>query len=88
MSKRRNRSTYERASFYSWRVFVNLSAVLFALLLADCAQAQEKIKVSYSSTDTLNSLWTIAQDAGFFKKHGLDAEVVYIGSTTAPFQRL
>src|SRR5262245_12094199 len=46
------------------------------------AQSQEKIRVSYSSTDTLNSLWTIAGDAGFYKKHGLDADVVYIGSST------
>ena len=66
----------------SWRVFVNLSAVLFALLLADWAQAQDKIKIAYSSTDTLNQIWTITQDAGFFKKNGLDVELVYIGSTT------
>jgi NitT/TauT family transport system substrate-binding protein len=46
------------------------------------AQAQDKIKVAYSSTDTLNQIWTIAQDAGFFKKNGLDVELVYIGSTT------
>lgn len=46
------------------------------------AQAQEKIKIAYSSTDTLNQIWTIAQDAGFYKKNGLDVELVYIGSTT------
>jgi NitT/TauT family transport system substrate-binding protein len=46
------------------------------------AQAQDKIKVAYSSTDTLNQIWTITQDAGFFKKNGLDVELVYIGSTT------
>jgi NitT/TauT family transport system substrate-binding protein len=46
------------------------------------AEAQERVKVLYSSTDTLNAIWTVAQDAGFYKKHGLDAEVVYIGSTT------
>src|SRR4249919_1510929 len=45
-------------------------------------EAQEKIRIAYSSTDTLNSIWTVANDAGFYKKHGLDAEVVYIGSTT------
>src|SRR6185436_20027257 len=46
------------------------------------ADAQDKIKVAYSSTDTLNQIWTIAQDAGFYKKNGLDADLVYIGSTT------
>ena len=48
----------------------------------DRAQAQDKIKIAYSSTDTLNQIWTITQDAGFFKKNGLDVELVYIGSTT------
>ena len=46
------------------------------------AQSQEKIKIAYSSTDTINQVWTIAQDAGFYKKHGLDVDLVYIGSTT------
>jgi ABC-type nitrate/sulfonate/bicarbonate transport system substrate-binding protein len=46
------------------------------------AEAQEKIRLSYSSTDTMNHLWTIAQDAGFYKKNGLDVDLVYIGSTT------
>jgi NitT/TauT family transport system substrate-binding protein len=58
--------------------------VTVLLFVADwaTAEAQEKVRVAYSSTDTLNALWTIADDAGFYKKHGLDAEVVYIGSTT------
>ena len=46
------------------------------------AQSQEKIRIAYSSTDTLNQIWTIAYDAGFFKKYGLDVDLVYIGSTT------
>jgi NitT/TauT family transport system substrate-binding protein len=57
-------------------------AVIFLLLPWTQAQSQDKIRIAYSSTDTLNSIWTIADDAGFYKKHGLDAEVVYIGSTT------
>ena len=46
------------------------------------AETQEKVRLSYSSTDTINQVWTIAQDAGFYKKHGLDVDLVYIGSTT------
>ena len=56
--------------------------LLFMLVSWVRAEAQEKIRIAYSSTDTLNSLWTVADDAGFYKKQGLDAEVVYIGSTT------
>ncbi len=67
---------------HSWRRF--LCAVLLFLIgvWPLTAQAQEKIKIAYSSTDTINQVWTIAQDAGFYKKHGLDVDLVYIGSTT------
>jgi ABC-type nitrate/sulfonate/bicarbonate transport system substrate-binding protein len=58
-----------------------LALVLVFYLSADCG-AQEKIRISYSSSDTINSVWTVANDAGFYKKYGLDAELVYIGSTT------
>jgi NitT/TauT family transport system substrate-binding protein len=54
----------------------------FVAVSSGGAQAQEKIKIAYSSTDTLNQIWTIAQDAGFYKKNGLDVDLVYIGSTT------
>jgi NitT/TauT family transport system substrate-binding protein len=72
-----------RENHYRWRNLLNLSAaVLCVTLAADGAQAQDKIKIAYSSTDTLNQIWTIAQDAGFYKKNGLDVDLVYIGSTT------
>jgi ABC-type nitrate/sulfonate/bicarbonate transport system substrate-binding protein len=64
------------------------AGLLLALLLAAAAgpagrsYAQDKIRIAYSSTDSLNSIWTVAQDAGFYKKNGLNAEVVYIGSST------
>ena len=54
----------------------------FVAVSSGGAQAQEKIEIAYSSTDTLNQIWTIAQDTGFYKKNGLDVDLVYIGSTT------
>lgn len=63
--------------------WILLSCLLLALVAAPfAARAQDKIKIEYSSTDTLNQIWTIAQDAGFYKKNGLDVDLVYIGSTT------
>ncbi len=61
-----------------------ISSVIFLLISGSplLAQSQDKIKIAYSSTDTINQVWTIAQDAGFYKKHGLDVDLVYIGSTT------
>lgn len=59
-------------------------AVLILSLLMSWlgAEAQEKIKIAYSSTDATNQVWTVANDAGFYKKYGLDVDLVYIGSTT------
>jgi NitT/TauT family transport system substrate-binding protein len=61
-----------------------LGSILFILIFSfpTLAQSQDRIKIAYSSTDTINQVWTIAQDAGFYKKHGLDVDLVYIGSTT------
>ncbi len=61
-----------------------ISAVLLVLfvLIGARAESQEKIRIAFSSTDSLNGIWTIAQGAGFYKKNGLDADVVYIGSST------
>ncbi len=46
------------------------------------ATAQEKIKLDYSSVDASNAVWYTAQDRGFFKKHGLDSQLIFIPSTT------
>ena len=67
---------------YSRRKFFGLVTVLLIMISEGSARSQDKIKIAYSSTDTINQVWTIAQEAGFFKKNGLDVELVYIGSTT------
>jgi NitT/TauT family transport system substrate-binding protein len=66
------------------RIYRPFTLQLFMLVVIApvLGQAQEKLRVAYSSTDTINQIWTIAQDAGFYKKHGLDVDLVYIGSTT------
>jgi len=70
---------------YRTRGYRRSCLALFLVLIAIPwvrAEAQEKIRIAYSSTDALNGIWTIAQEAGFYKKNGLDADVVYIGSST------
>jgi len=61
-----------------------LLAVVLSLVVfpSTKAEAQERVRIAYSSTDALNGIWTIAHEAGFYKKNGLDADVVYIGSST------
>ena len=68
--------------FRNWKKLLGFIAVLLIIGSAGSAESQDKIKIAYSSTDTLNQLWTIPQEVGFYKKNGLDVELVYIGSTT------
>jgi NitT/TauT family transport system substrate-binding protein len=56
--------------------------LLWIFTIATSTVAQEKVNLSYASVGGANSIWNIAKEAGFYKKRGLDAEVVYIGSTT------
>src|ERR1051325_4432755 len=56
--------------------------IAFMIFSQQVVVAQEKIKLDYSSVDTSNAVWYAAQEAGFFKKHGLDAQLIFIPSTT------
>jgi NitT/TauT family transport system substrate-binding protein len=70
---------------------ISIGVVLFALfqsaLLSD-ARAQEKIRLSHSALETSNSVWFLAQDRGFYKKHGLDVDLLFIQSTTTSVSSL
>jgi NitT/TauT family transport system substrate-binding protein len=60
-----------------------LAALLLSFALSELpVNAQERIKLDYSSADASNSVWFTAQDRGFFKKHGLDSQLIFIPSTT------
>lgn len=67
---------------YRWGWVFTAIGILLITAWSPNAESQEKIRLSYSSTDTINQVWTIAQEAGFYKKYGLDVDLVYIGSTT------
>ena len=58
--------------------------VLIAALLGIRAEAQvraapEKVRIAYSAIGSSQSPIWIAHEAGIFKKHGLDVELVYLG---------
>ncbi|TAJ90796.1 ABC transporter substrate-binding protein [bacterium] len=68
---------------------VGLGAAIAIIFLGISeVQAQEKIGISYSSIDTSNSIWYVAEEAGFYRKHGLQAELIYIPSTTTSVSSL
>src|SRR3989442_359316 len=43
---------------------------------------QERVKIAYSSADASNTVWFTALDAGLYRKYGLDAELIFIQSST------
>src|SRR5919198_2412395 len=50
--------------------------------------AQEKISISYSALSPSTAFLWIPREKGFFKKHGLDAEIILIESGTLTSQAL
>lgn len=52
------------------------------------APAQEKIRLSYSALSPSTGFLWIPREKGFFKKHGLDAEIILIESGTLTSQAL
>src|SRR6185295_2493317 len=64
-----------------FKILFPLTVILFAAAALP-AMAQEKLNFAYISPNAGSSsvLW-IAKDAGIFKKHGLDVNVIYIEGT-------
>jgi len=62
--------------------YVLLLAGLSFLLSWNETPAQDKIKLSYSSADATNAVYFVARERGLYKKYGLDAELIFIPSTT------
>src|SRR5258706_1560454 len=58
-----------------------LSSLGLLAAFSNC-HGQERLKTVYSSADATNFVWFAALDAGFYKKHGLDVELVFIPSST------
>src|SRR5262252_8558200 len=52
------------------------------------AFAQEKIRLSYSAISPSTAFLWIPRERGFFKKHGLDVEIILIESGTLTSQAL
>ena len=52
------------------------------------AWAQEKIRLAHSALESSNSVWYLARDRGFYKKNGLDVDLLFIPSTTTSVSSL
>jgi ABC-type nitrate/sulfonate/bicarbonate transport system substrate-binding protein len=62
--------------------------VLSLCVFYDQARAQEKVRLAHSALESANSVWYLAQDLGLYKKYGLDAELLFIPSTTTSVSSL
>jgi ABC-type nitrate/sulfonate/bicarbonate transport system substrate-binding protein len=65
------------------RIWILIGCAFLALVLA-CgrAHAQERLKISYSSVDAPNANWYIAEDRKLYQKSGLEADLVFIPTST------
>src|SRR5229473_3295930 len=61
--------------------FGGLLLLFYSLFFRD-AWSQEKIRLSHSALESSNAVWYLAQDRGFYKKNGLDVDLIFISSTT------
>lgn len=61
--------------------------LLYGLFLAD-AGSQEKVRLSHSALESNNAVWYLAQERGLYKKNGLDADLIFIPSTTTSVSSL
>src|SRR5207249_8804306 len=60
-----------------------IAFIMLTLALAySRGDAQEKIKVSYSSIDAPNANWYIAEAKRLYQKYGLDTDLIFISSST------
>jgi len=86
----RTRDKQSLISRQSLGVFVSLVALLPVLARGaeKPGQPLEKIRIAYSSlSGNMAPLW-VTQEAGFFRKYGLDVELVFIASGTTTAQAL
>ena len=65
-----------------------LAGVLLLYGSGDHASGQDKVRLSHSALETSNAVWFIAQELGFYKKYGLDSELLFIPSTTTSLTSL
>ena len=68
-------------------LFVTIS-FLSVNLQATRVQAQDKIRLAHSALEGSNAVWYVAQARGYYKRNGLDADLLFIPSTTTSVSSL
>jgi ABC-type nitrate/sulfonate/bicarbonate transport system substrate-binding protein len=68
-------------------VWLSLGVAVLALGLASPARAQ-RLVIGWSAVSALNSPFWVVKEAGFLKQEGLDADLIYIPSSTTMAQSM
>ena len=72
-----------------WRSWFLVVVILFSVGFdSHIARAQEKIRLAHSALESSNSVWYLAKERGLYKKYGLDADLLFIPSTTTSVSSL
>jgi NitT/TauT family transport system substrate-binding protein len=61
---------------------------LFNFSFLPVGLSQERVRLSHSALESSNAVWYVAQDRGFYKKNGLDVDLLFIPSTTTSVSSL
>src|ERR671925_2046846 len=72
------------------RGFWLFNPILFisSFILLPATWGQEKIRLAHSALESSNAVWYLAQERGFYKKNGLDVDLLFIPSTTTSVSSL
>jgi ABC-type nitrate/sulfonate/bicarbonate transport system substrate-binding protein len=73
---------------FSGKQFLCIIAAMIVLSLAVQGLAQERIRLSYSALSPSTAFLWIPKEKGFFKKHGLEVEILLIESGSLTSQAL
>ena len=61
---------------------------IFGSVAGSTAVAQDRIRLAHSALEGSNAVWYVARERGLYKKHGLDADLLFIPSTTTSVSSL
>jgi NitT/TauT family transport system substrate-binding protein len=64
------------------RLYLFVFVLIGVLTIAANAAAADKLRISYSAVNATQAFLWVAQEKGFFAKHGLEGELLYINSGT------
>src|SRR5690348_15830444 len=72
-----------------WRVWLYSGALfVFPAVFSLPVSAQDRIRLSHSALEAHYARWYIAKDLGFYKKSGLEAELLFIPGTSTSVMSL